>query len=221
MKLYGKYSLSGTDFGTIQNVNHRLTFSPNEINPVHINCFGENTLTFANNTNVDFEFTITRENIPMALVQYDKRNGIVVNKRWRITEDEMMNRESDITPINQPSRILNFEIGAIGNGRFDVKHDKKEFVALFFDNRKMYMARFNGDYAQQHFNEFISRECECRPLDIVRIQQYLGFRNAFKLRIIRQFVIDWLKSNNSGEEFGSNAMVRRFLAELGLEHALD
>lgn len=221
MKLYGDYSLSGTDFGTIKNVNRRLTFSPNDINPVYINSVGENTLAFTNNANVDFEFTITRNNVPMALVEYDQKNGIVVNKRWRIAVDELVNRDSEFGPINKPSRVLNFEIGAIGNGRFDVKYDKKEYVALFFDHRKMYMARFNGDYAQQHFEEFISREYERRPLDNVRINKYLNFRNDIKLRIIRKFIVDWLKSNSADQEFSSDAMVRRFLVGLGLEHVLD
>lgn len=219
--MYGNYSLSGIDFRTIQNVNHRLTFSPNDINAIHINRVGGRTLAFTNNANVNFEFTITRDKVPMALVEYDKKNGIIVNKQWRLTTDEMVNRESDFEPIKQPSRVLNFEIGAVGNGRFDIKYDKKDYVALFFNHRKMYMARFNGDFAQKHFEEFISRECERRPLDIVRINQYLNFRNDSKVRIIRKFIIDWLKSNSADQEFSSDAMVRRFLAELGLEHFLD
>lgn len=220
VKMYGNYSLTGIDFGTIHNVNHRLTFSPNNVNPVHINCVGEKTLVFTNNANINFEFSISRGNVPMALVEYNQ-NGIVVNKRWRITGDEMVNRELDVVPINQPSRVLNFEIGATGNGRFDVKYDKKDYVALFFDHRKMYMARFNGDYAQKHFEEFISRESERRPLDIVRINQYLSFRNEMKFRIIRKFIVDWLKSNNADQAFDSDAMVRRFLSSLSLEHVLD
>lgn len=187
--MYGQCTLSGMDFGTVQNVKHRLTFSPNNINPIHINCVAENTLTFVNNADINFEFTITRNNVPMALVQYDNNNGIIVNKSWRLAPDELVNRESDLEPIKQPSHILNFEIGSVGHGRFDVKYDKKEYIALFFDHRKMYMARFNGDFAQAHFEEFISRECERRPLDIVRIKQYLNFRNDSKLRIVREYRI--------------------------------
>lgn len=220
VKLYGEYTITGLDFGTVKNVKHRSTFSPNDINSVHIHSVHENILVITNNADIDYAFTISRANVPMATVKYT-RSGVLLNEQWRIVENEMMNREMAHETIKQTSHILNFEIGSTGIGRFDIKYDKKEYVALLFDHQKMYSCRFNGDYAIKNFDEFITRECVRRPLDIVRIKRYLDFRNNVKLRIIRKFVVDWLQSNNKGEEFNSDIMIRRFLAEMRLEHVID
>lgn len=221
MKLYGTYQISGVDFGTINNFTNRLTFSPDDIHSVSIQKMADNCLLITNNGNIDFEFTITRGMVPMAIVKYCNRNGIIVNKQWRIVESEMMNRELDSEPIKEASKHLKFEIGTNGNGRFDIKFDKKDFVALFFDHQKLYMCRYNGDYAMNHFEEFIERECDRRPLDIVRVKKYLDFRKEVKIRIVRDYIISWLQSNNAGEEFNSDAIIRRFLAAMDLEYFIE
>lgn len=221
VKLYGTYRISGMDFGTINNVTNRLAFSPDDIHSVNIQNMADNCLLITNNANIDFEFTITRGMVPMAIVKYSYQNGIIVNKQWRIVESEMMNRELDFEPIKEASKYLNFEIGTIGNGRFDIKFDKKDFVALFFDHRKLYMCRYNGDYAMNHFEEFVERECDRRPLDIVRVKQYLDCRHEVKLRIVRDYITSWLQSNNAGEEFNSDAIIRRFLAAMDLDHSIE
>lgn len=201
--------------------NYRLTSSPDDIHSVSIQNMGDNSLLITNNANVTFEFTITGGMVPMAIVKYSHKNGIIVNKQWRILQNEMKNRELDFETIKEASKYLNFEIGTTGNGRFDNKYDKKEYVALFFGDRKLYMCRYSGDYAMKHFEEFVDREYDRRLLDIVRVKQYLDSRHEVKLQIVRDYIIGWLRSNNAGEEFNSDAIIRCFLAQMGLEYIME
>lgn len=168
-----------TDIGLIDHFERRLTFSPYNVHPIFINNLGDNVFMFTNNNEIDFEFTVSRENKVMALVEF-KRCAIYFNKQWRLKANVLANRFMDAPSDIVPSNILNFEIGTFGSGRFDVKFDKKEFVALLCTHRNLYSVRFNGDYAIKRFRDYIDREDERRPLDIVRVKKFLEINRDAK-----------------------------------------
>lgn len=168
---------------------------------------------FTNNNEIDFEFTVSREDKVMALVEF-KRNAIYFNKQWRLKANVLANLFMDAPPDIVPSDILNFEIGTFGSGRFDVKFDKKEFVALLCTHRNLYSVRFNCDNAIKRFREYIDREDERRPLDIVRVKEFLEINGDAKLRVVREFVIDSLRSKRNvhgAQQFDADGMVQQFV----------
>lgn len=223
VKLYGHFELSSSDFGTVDNVRHRLTFSPDNVHSVFVNGVGENILMFTNNAGIQFEFTISRGNKVMAIIELQP-NGIYLNKQWRLTGNVLTNRHLNNTINVQPSRMLNFEIGTAGKGRFDIKFDKMEFAALLFNHRKLYSTRFNGDYAVKRFDDFISRENDRRPLNIFRVKRFLESNREMKLAIVRGFISNWIRSKLAADGDRSiepNAIIEKFIREIGLERAIQ
>lgn len=218
VKLYSHFEMSSSDFGTVDNVRRRLTFSPDNVHSVFINGLNENILMFTNNAGVQFEFTISRGNNVMAFIEL-KPNGVYVNKQWRLTENVLTNRHLNNTINIQQSRILNFEIGTIGKARFDIKFDKMEFAALLFNHRKLHSFRFNGDYAVKRFDDFISREDDRRPLNISRVNRFLESNREMKLVIVRDFISNWVRSKRTigGDQLiEPDAIIEQFIREIGL-----
>lgn len=218
VKLYGHFELSSSDFGTVDSVRRRLTFSPDNVHSVFINGLGENILLFTNNAGVQFEFTISRGKNVMAIIELHP-HGIYVNKQWRLNENVLTNRHLNDAMNIQPSRILNFEIGTIGKARFDIKFDKMEFAALLFTHRKLYSSRFNGDYAVKRFDDFISREDDRRPLNISRVKRFLESNREVKLAIVRDFISNWVRTKQAAQGdqlIQPDAIIEQFIREIGL-----
>lgn len=219
IKPYSLIAISGSDLGVKENIKRRITFSPDDIHSLFIDNNGED-LIISNNSDVNFEFTISRGNRTMAIVEYKPSIGLVVNSQWRIKNNLVRNRVAPEFPEIQKSRILNFEIDVIGTGRVDLKHDREEYAALLFDHRKLYSVRFNGDYAIKHFDLFIERERDRRPLNIDQVKEYLNNNPQMKLGMIRSFIIDWVRSIRN-HEVDPEGIIRNFISGIGLDRSIE
>lgn len=213
VKTYGDVKLSGIDFGLVENFDHRLAFSPDNKYSVFITYIGEGAFLLMNNADVKYQFSVTRANNLMATVEYEP-TFLVVNKQWCIgTDKRLLNRPFE--PVIKHSKTLNFEIGAIGTGRLDIKFDRMEYAAMLFNHKKLYSIRFNGDFAVNRFEAYIGRECIRRPLSYMRMKNFLDDSPDAKIEIIRRFVIQWIRSNKNSDD-DANALMQKFITEMGL-----
>lgn len=218
VKTYGDVKLSGIDFGLVEKFDHRLTFSPDNKHSVSITHTGDGAFLILNNANVKYQLSVTRANNPMATVEYEP-TFLVVNKQWCIGIDKrLLNRPFE--PVIKHSKTLNFEIGATGTGRLDIKFDRMEYAAMLFNHKKLYSIRFNGDFAVSRFEAYIARECIRRPLSYMRMKKFLDDHPDVKMELIRRFVIDWVRFNQNAND-DANSLMQKFITQMGLNRAIQ
>lgn len=157
MKGYAPIEISGNDFETVRDFQHRITFSPNRIHSLFLTSDGNGIFRIMNGSNVSYQFSISRDGRVMATIDY-KNSVMLINNQWVIENKLVRNNALATSPNIRRSRNLNFEIGNHGIGRMDVRFENMEYVTLFFNDRELYSVTFAGDN-DQGMTQFIDQEC--------------------------------------------------------------
>lgn len=212
--------ISGNDFGTVENFPHRLTFSPNQMHSIFVNSVGNGEYLIANNSNIAFQFSVSRGNRIMANIDY-KSSSMVINNQWEIKEKFLYNHPLTVSPDIRRSPALNFEIGADRLGRIDIKFDGMNYVTLMFNDRELFVVSFDGDEIFDEFGTFVAQECNRKPLTVNRVNNYLNNNPGVKLEFIRDYMEDWLvsyRNETDNADASAGGMIQRFIDELELNN---
>lgn len=141
---------------TNQNM-RRLVLSPDQMHSMSIIKLRDGCLCIGNNNKVPFGFSITRNKMPLAVVQYDA-DALKINTNWRVSQNGVENREIHTNPNLVVSTKLNFEIGGNGLGRLDLKIDDSGYAACVFATKELLFIKMNGNRTVPRLEGFMATE---------------------------------------------------------------
>lgn len=107
---------------------------------------------------MEYDFSLTRANKIIANIVV-KKDKLVINSNWKLTEQGVANREIHTNPDIFRSPSLNFNVAADGIGRMDVKLNASGYAAMVF-TRELLFVRMNGNRAVPRLMGFIENEKE-------------------------------------------------------------
>lgn len=210
MKAFGRTVLTSSDFGTVVEFEHRLTFSPNQLNSVFINNLGQGIYVITNPMHIPYVFSVSRGGRPVAAIE-QTMYGMTINKQWRIKKDRVYTRPMSSSPDIHHSRLLNFEIEDAH--RFDLSIGNESFASLLLNDREIYSVQFNGTESLNGFDEFIGLQCDRREPSVSQIKIALTANPSAERAIVRDFLAADRAQNGEDD---ANAMIQRFAQRIGL-----
>lgn len=168
VRVFGRTELSSTDFETITEFDHRLTFSPDQIHSVFLNFLGQGNYSVSNPNNIPYNFSVTRNGRAVASIAVNL-NGLTINNQWRIKGKFVYSRPLNANPKILRSRTLNFEIGDAN--RFDISHENESFASILMNDKEIYSVQFNGNASLDGFDEFIGIQCDRKEPTIKQVDK--------------------------------------------------
>ena len=160
VKLYDDFKLSGSDFAqTTNEYLRRVVFSPDGMHSISIVKLHDGALLISNETDVPFDFSISRKRRVLAVVRYCQgANSLRVNDNWILNQDRVLNRAINQNPDLLFSPHFNIDFEGIKMARVDLKINESPIAAAFFTERDLLFMRMNGNHAYPRLCEQIQKE---------------------------------------------------------------
>lgn len=214
VKVFDRTELSSNDFETVEEFDHRLTFSPDKLHSVFVNFLGQGVYSITNPTNIEYNISITRGGCTVASI-VQNLNGLTINNQWRIKGKFVFTRPLNANPDIYRSRSLNFEIGDVN--RFDISRENESFASILFNDKEIYSVQFNGSESLDGFDEFIGIQCDRQEPKFEDINKALESNPVTKREIVREFMVEFLAADRAEHgECETSTMIQRFAQKIGL-----
>lgn len=177
IKPYAAYEITGKDFGTISSANVRRTvLSPDNKHSVSIIELRDGCLCISNNSQVPFDFSISRNKKVVATVKYPGNQPVLrINSNWLLKSTGIENREIHTNPDLIASHTMNIDIDAHGLGRIDLKVDESGYAACVFSNKELLFVKMNGNHTFPRLEGFLNAEVK-KTIDEPAYQKLVGKR---------------------------------------------
>lgn len=158
VKPYSPSVLSGPDFPQTATTNlRRLVFSPDNAHSVSVVALRDGALLLTNEKEVEFDFSITRNNRVVAVVRYRKHaTSLIINNNWLLTQDGIENRAINENPDLIHSDNLNIEIPGYDILRVDFKVHESSIACAVFNDRDLLFVRMNGHHVYPRLTDYIA-----------------------------------------------------------------
>lgn len=133
IKLYSAFRIDGDDFAPMKNDTiRRFLFSPDGRHSIVVNSLRDGTLLITNESDVEFEISLSRERKKLAMLKYRPDfPALLVNTNWRLGKDGIENREIHQNPDLNISKAMNIDFMRTNSnsfGRVDLKLEESGFA---------------------------------------------------------------------------------------------
>lgn len=192
IKPYGRYTVSGSDFQTVESTSmRRIVLSPDNVHSVSIEPLENGYLCIVNTNRIPIDFTVSRVGKVMATVKFPGVSSkLLINTNWRLNLDGVQNRTISKTPDLYRCKKLNIDFSNIGLSRFDLKIEETGYATCVFSKNELLFVSMDGDRVMTFIQEFI--ETEAARL----VGTYPGLQRKVAVNWIKRLVKNgkWLSS---------------------------
>lgn len=198
IKPYGDFVLTGQDFPpTENNAMRRLVFSPDNVHSVTVMALEDGTLLLTNDSQLQFEITLSRNGKVMAVVKLrPDLSEAMINTNWRLTQNGVKNREIHGNPDLIFSKNLNIDLRSVdGIGQMGIKVDNSGLACCVFSTKELLFVRMNGSQVVPQLTGFIEAETErTQPT----LNDLIEANPAIRKQIGKEFFEKWVVRHEWG-----------------------
>lgn len=176
VKLYSDFVITGSVFMRTRNTElQRIVFSPDNKHSVSVVCLKNGTLLFTNEANMTFDFSISRNRRPLAVVVYRANaTSLAINNNWLLTDDGVRNWTINQNPDLAYSENMNIDFNGTALARIDFKINESSVAGAFFTERDLLFVPMNGNHVYPRLCEHISSAASILPLTEQRVVSFLN-----------------------------------------------